>query len=63
MSKNIDSNELSNVRNTWERRVVRQRYTYLVSLPNSFIKRLGYKPESVLMTLQKDGSLKVSAVP
>jgi len=63
MSKNIDSNDLSSLRNTWERRVLRQRYTHLVSLPPRFIKRLGYQPESVLMNLQEDGSLKITAVP
>ena len=63
MSSNIDSKKLSNVRNTWERRVVRQRYTYLASIPNEFIKILGYVPKSVLMTLQKDESLKINAIP
>jgi len=63
MSSNIDSKKLSNVRNTWERRVLHQRYTSLVSLPPSFIKRLGYQPESVLLHLQEDGSLKITIVP
>ena len=63
MYGNIDSKKLSTVRKTWERRVIRQRYTYLASLPNEFIKILGYVPKSVLMTLQKDGSLKITAVP
>ena len=40
-----------------------QRYTSLVSLPPPFIKRLGHQPKSVLLHLQEDGSLKITAVP
>ncbi len=63
MANSIDSEKLSQLRNIWERRVFRQRYTFLVSLPHDFIKTLGPDPKTILMILQKDGSLKLTAIP
>lgn len=60
--KIIDNNELKTIRNIWERKILRQRYTYLVSLPQSYIKNLGYDPKTVLMKLQEDGSIKLTAI-
>ena len=58
-----DNNELKKIRNIWERKILHQRYTSLVSLPQDFLKNLGYEPKTILMILQDDGSMRISAVP